>query len=71
MKQVVDLISSEGGDYIEFMIHSSELMPGGSPNFSDEYSIECLYNDMEELFDYIVGKGYVGSTFKEYLNIER
>lgn len=37
-------------DYIQFMIHSSELMPGGSPTFRTERSIEQLYYDLEIIF---------------------
>lgn len=36
--------------HLEFVIHSSELMPGGSPNFPDEASIDSLYRDLETLF---------------------
>lgn len=37
-------------DYMHFMIHSSELMPGGSPRFKTVNSIERLYYDMEVVF---------------------
>jgi hypothetical protein len=37
-------------EHVEFMIHSSELMPGGSANFSDERGIDGLYKDLERLF---------------------
>jgi hypothetical protein len=36
--------------HVEFMLHSSEFMPGGSPTFPSEASIEKLYDDMEVLF---------------------
>lgn len=42
-------------EYIEFMLHSSELMPGGSPNFKSPRSIENLYHDIEILFERISG----------------
>jgi len=35
---------------VEMMFHSSELMPGCSPAFPDESSIELLYITLEELF---------------------
>ena len=38
-------------DYIEFMLHSSELMPGGSPTFRTERSIDVLYDHLECLFE--------------------
>lgn len=54
-------------DYIEFMIHSSELMPNGNPNFRTSKDIENLYSHMEELFNYIKEKGYCGITCSEYV----
>lgn len=51
--------------YIEFMLHSSELMPGGSPNFPDKVSIEKLYADLEVLFSHIE-KNFKGYTLKDY-----
>jgi hypothetical protein len=41
---------SGGAGYAEFMLHSSELMPGGSPAFPDNSSIEKLYDDLEAVF---------------------
>jgi peptidoglycan/xylan/chitin deacetylase (PgdA/CDA1 family) len=48
--RVLEIAGREGRDYVEFMLHSSELMPGGSPIFPTERSIERLYADMEGLF---------------------
>lgn len=56
-------------DYLEFMIHSSELMPGGSPYFPDTDSVERLYSTMEIVFDYVKQLGYLGVTLFEYNNI--
>ncbi len=67
MKQVIDYVMCQKNlDFAEFMIHSSELMPGGSPYFEDEASIEKLYATMDELFQYAKEKGFVGCTLKEY-----
>lgn len=52
-------------NYVEFMLHSSELMPGGSPNFVSEKSIEKLYDDMEALFSRACNH-FDGCTLKEY-----
>ncbi|MBQ0075457.1 MAG: hypothetical protein KBT34_14855 [Prevotella sp.] len=69
MKKNVDFVLGEESlDHLEFMIHSSELMPGGSPYFKNEESIENLYQVMEELFKYISFKGFVGCTLKDYYN---
>jgi hypothetical protein len=51
--------------YVEFMLHSSELMPGGSPTFPTEKSIEKLYLDLEELFA-ASQKHFRGATLAEY-----
>jgi hypothetical protein len=40
----------EGRTYLEFMLHSSELMPGGSPTFPSQESVEALYRELETLF---------------------
>jgi len=53
-------------DYLEFMIHSSELYPGGSPTFKTEKSIEKLYEDMEILFKKIYQK-YSGVGLSDYV----
>jgi hypothetical protein len=41
---------AQGRGHIEMMLHSSELMPGGSPTFRSAESIEVLYRDMRALF---------------------
>lgn len=63
---LVDLCEKD--DYLMFMIHSSELMPGGSPNFKTEEDINKLYEVIEKLFSYIKSRGYIGITLKEYYN---
>ena len=52
--------------YVEMLLHSSELMPGGSPNFPDESSIENLYSILEEVFANIVAHGVQGVTLTEF-----
>jgi len=52
-------------DYLMFMLHSSELMPGGSPIFQTKESIERLYRHLEMIFEK-VAQNYVGSTLAEY-----
>jgi hypothetical protein len=51
--------------YIEFMLHSSELMPGGSPTFRDQRSIDLLYEQLEQLFDE-AQTDYRGATLAEF-----
>jgi hypothetical protein len=50
---------------VEFMLHSSELMPGGSPNFATADDIDRLYSDLKALFEYISGE-FSAATLKEY-----
>ncbi|MBP3819026.1 MAG: hypothetical protein J6H31_12080 [Butyrivibrio sp.] len=57
-------------DYIEFMIHSSELMRAGSPNFLTDRDIDVLYDDMEKLFAEI-SIDYKGETISGYVNRKR
>lgn len=52
-------------DYLMFMLHSSELMPGGSPTFPDDQSIEILYDQLETIFR-TASSFCVGKTLKEY-----
>ena len=67
MKQIIDFITMrEDVDYAELMVHSSELMPGGSPYFPNNKSIDDLYRTMNDLFQYAKGKGFVGCTLNEY-----
>ncbi|MEN4912879.1 polysaccharide deacetylase family protein [Erwinia amylovora] len=65
MIQVAEKTLSDGSDYVEFMLHSSEFMPGGSPTFKTEADIEVLYNDLEQLFDWLHIRT-VGMTLAEY-----
>ena len=51
--------------YMEFMMHSSELMAGGSPYFRTNEDIETLYDDLEKLFS-TIAKNFEGKTLKEF-----
>jgi len=57
---------NQNDKYLEFMIHSSELMPGGSPTFRTEYSIKRLYKHMDVLFSRISELGYEGIAISDY-----
>ena len=67
MKKAID-ICDKNNEYIMFMIHSSELMPNGSPNFKTEEDIERLYKIINEIFEFSKNKGYIGMTLREYYN---
>jgi hypothetical protein len=62
---VVDRVLAERSPYAEFMLHSSEFMPGGSPTFPDAASIEALYSDLEALFERIQGH-FRAATLSEF-----
>lgn len=57
----------ENRDYVMFMLHSSELMPGGSPTFRDEPAIRNLYRELKAIFACAPRLGYRGATFRELL----
>lgn len=65
MQLVVQRASTEGRTHLEFMLHSSEFMPGGSPTFATEESIEALYRDLEALFESIKPR-FQGATLSEF-----
>ena len=65
LKKVLDEVVQDS-DYAMFMLHSSEMMPGGSPYFPDEQSIEKLYQCIERLFLYAKQRGYEGCKLSEY-----
>ncbi len=64
MLRVLDVVQQQGQPYAEFMLHSSELMPGGSPRFPTADSIERLYDNLERLFATAAGR-FVGMTLEE------
>ncbi len=55
----------ERKSYAEFMLHSSEFMPGGSPTFPTDQRIETLYSHMRRLFA-SASAGFRGATLREY-----
>ena len=65
MLQVARAARAEGVAHLEFMVHSSELMPGGSPAFKDVSDIERLYEHLEMLFAEL-SSWCRGVTLKEF-----
>jgi hypothetical protein len=75
MLWLVETIGAEKGtDYIMFMLHSSEMMPGGSPNFKTPEDIESMYKDLEKVFN-LASKVFEGAAIgefgTEFLNTQR
>jgi len=56
----------DNADYIMFMLHSCELMPGGSAQFRTEADIDRLYAAIEETFQWLYEHGVKGLTCHEY-----
>lgn len=66
LNELKKLIATEQkSEYIMFMIHSSELMPGGSPTFKSIESIDKLYSDLNVIFT-LIAKSFEGCTLKEF-----
>jgi hypothetical protein len=65
MLEVARAKRAEGAAHLEFMLHSSELMPGGSPTFRTKSDIELLYAALEALFEELAG-WCRGMTLKEF-----
>ncbi|RJQ35639.1 deacetylase [Candidatus Parcubacteria bacterium] len=51
---------------LEFMIHSSELMPGGSPYAKDEEQVDKIYHNLEAMLAYFKKQGVKGTTLSEF-----
>ncbi|MDI6956318.1 polysaccharide deacetylase family protein [Pantoea sp. Pa-EAmG] len=69
MKQVAEQTLAQGNDYVEFMLHSSEFMPDGSPTFKTEADIERLYDDLEGLFSWLATRTQ-GMTLTEFAQLK-
>jgi peptidoglycan/xylan/chitin deacetylase (PgdA/CDA1 family) len=65
MLSLINTIQRSDTNYLMFMLHSSELMPGGSPTFKTAKSIEYLYRDLEIIFNKIA-ENFKGITIKDY-----
>jgi hypothetical protein len=56
-------------DYMMFMVHSPELMPGGSPQFRTEKDIDLLYEALREVLQWLYDHAVKGLTCCEYYNL--
>ncbi len=68
LRQMVYLLKKvelSKADYVMFMLHSSELMPGGSPTFATKEDIEKLYQDLDCLFARAT-EGFQGVCLRDY-----
>ena len=69
MLLLIKRVEKQKVPYLEFMIHSTELMPGGSPYTKDEAQVERLYERMEKIFAYVSKSGYQGITLQDYYEL--
>jgi hypothetical protein len=69
MNELVGWALSENLPVIELMLHSSELMPGGSPYFPEKDDVETLFNDLERFLAHTSALGITGATLAEYRQI--
>lgn len=63
---ICDAAASIGLEHVEMIFHSSELMPGGSPEFPNEAAVERLYATLESTFHYAVQRGFRACTLQEF-----
>lgn len=62
--QVLETVRRERRPYAQFVIHSSELMPGGSPKLPDQRAIDAMYEDIEAVFH--SASDFKGQTLTEF-----
>jgi hypothetical protein len=65
MLALVEYIKNSNNEYLMFILHSSELMPNGSPMFRTKNSIEHLYSDLQILFE-TISRDFSGITLNDY-----
>lgn len=68
VRQMIDVMEkslTSGADYVEFMLHSSEVMTDGSPTFKNNADIKRLYDDLDRLFTWLKSRTR-GMTLAEY-----
>jgi hypothetical protein len=66
MRECVNEAVANGQKHLLFMLHSSELMPGGSPTFSTAGSIARLKEDLAALFQNAQAQSCCGRTLGEF-----
>lgn len=65
MIRLIRMIDRQPTDYFMFMIHSSELMPGGNPYCKTQEDINQLLCRLDNAFSFVSGLG-VGMMLKDY-----
>jgi hypothetical protein len=65
MLKILDRACEDRWPCVEFILHSSELMPGGSPTFQTDDDIERLYDDLQVMFG-VAAEQFRGQTLSEF-----
>lgn len=66
MLRLIEFYQNSELEYLMFMLHSSELMPGGSPTFQTEGGIEILYEHLDIIFN-MISENYEGIGLDRYV----
>jgi len=69
MNELAGWALSKNLPVMELILHSSELMPGGSPYFPEKDDIETLFNDLERFLAHASALRITGATLAEYRQI--
>lgn len=59
-------VKQRSSSYIMFMLHSSEFMAGGNPQFRNEKEINTLYQNLEIIFEHLATNNVQGATCYEF-----
>lgn len=65
LRAVLDEALAAGQPCVQMVLHSPDLMPGGSPNSPDAPAVEALYRDLGELL-HEASRRFVGMTLAEF-----
>jgi hypothetical protein len=65
-EKIHDAAVRNGLDVLEFMIHSSELLAGGSPLSRNADDAAFVYESLEEMFRCLKVRGTTGCTLSQY-----
>jgi hypothetical protein len=65
MLRTMRSVLRERGEYVEFMLHSSELMPGGSPVFRSPAAVDRLFADLAVVFEAAASR-FQGATLETF-----
>lgn len=68
MKLLIEKVLSENANYLMFMVHSSELMPGANPYCKTDEEVKGLLNKLDHVFSYVSSFGK-GILLKDYYKI--